>query len=160
MSRAMVAGGPTAAGALGAPARGIEREAPPRPLASRQRLERAAGAALLAGLMGLAAFLPATRPLPFDVCLLHRLTGFPCLGCGLTRSIVRLMQGDLVASLRLHPAGLLVAAIVAGQSVRHGVEAYLAREWGGTVADQATRVALATALLVAVLFRLAGFPGR
>jgi hypothetical protein len=144
------------AGTSGAPARRTSPAAPPRPLAPRQRLERAAGAALFAGLLGVAAFLPATHPLPFDVCLLHRLTGLPCLGCGLTRSIVRLMQGDLMASLRFHPAGFLVAAIVAGQSVRHGVEAYLAREWGGTAAGRMTRIALATALLIAILFRLAG----
>jgi hypothetical protein len=52
-----------------------------------------------------------------------------------------------------------VAAIVAWQSVRQGVEACLAREWGGTAADRMTRVALATALLLAILFRLAGLLG-
>jgi hypothetical protein len=144
---------------MGAAVRGADAEAPPRPLAPRQRLERAAGAALLAALLGLAGFLPEARPLPFDACLLHRLTGLQCLGCGLTRSIVHLLRGDLLASLRLHPAGPLVAAIVAGQSVRQGVEACLAREWGGTAADRMTRVALATALLLAILFRLAGLLG-
>jgi hypothetical protein len=150
MSRAGVAG---AAGIL---ARRTEAEAPPRPLAPRQRVERAVGAALLAGVLGLAAFLPPAQPLPLDVCLLHRLTGLHCLGCGLTRSIVHLLRGDLLASLRLHPAGPLVAAMVAGQSVRQGVEACVAREWGGAAADRMTRIALATALLVAILFRFAG----
>jgi hypothetical protein len=142
--------------AAGALRRFADPEIPPRPLAPRQRIERVAGAVLLASLLGLAAFLPAARPLPFDVCLLHRLTGVPCLGCGLTRSIVHLMRGELVASLRLHPAGLLVAGLLAGQSMRQGVEASLAREWGGAAADRMTRAALAAALLIAVLFRLAG----
>lgn len=155
MIRAGVTGGLAAAGAWSALVRPTGPEAPPRPLAPRQRAERAAGAALFAGLLGLVAFLPAARPLPFDVCLLHRLTGLQCLGCGLTRSIAHLLRGDLLASLRLHPAGPLVAAIVAGQSVRQGVEACLAREWGGTAADRTTRLALATALFLALLFRLA-----
>jgi hypothetical protein len=148
-----------AAGVSVAVARRTEPDAPPRLLTRRQRLERVAGAVLLASLLGLAALLPPARPLPFDVCLLHRLTGLPCLGCGLTRSIVHLLRGDLLASLRLHPAGLLVTAIVAGQSMRNGVEAYLAREWGGAAADRTLRLALATALLVAILFRLAGLLG-
>jgi Protein of unknown function (DUF2752) len=149
----------TQADAPAAPSRPFRGPSPPRPLASRQRLERAAGAALMAGLLGLAALLPPARPLPFDVCLLHRLTGLHCLGCGLTRSIVHLMRGELLASLGLHPAGFVVAATVAGQAMRHGVEACLAREWGGTAADRVTRIALATALFVAILFQLAGLFG-
>ncbi|HYV85527.1 MAG TPA: DUF2752 domain-containing protein [Patescibacteria group bacterium] len=150
--------GPGRGGDVGELAR-IEPGPPPRPLARRQRLERAAGALLFAGLLGVAAFLPAARPLPFDACVLHHFAGIPCLGCGLTRSIVRLLQGDLLASLRLHPAGPLIAGILAGQSVRQGIEAFLARECGGTAIDRITSGALVTALLIALVFRLAGFLG-
>jgi hypothetical protein len=77
-----------------------------------------------ARLAGLTALLPATWALArFDalphvqLCMFQRLTGTPCPGCGMTRSILRLSLGDLVGSLRMHPlgvvlAGLVVAAIV------------------------------------------------
>jgi hypothetical protein len=62
-------------------------------------------AALPAAVLAAAALLPAPRPLPFDACLLHRLTGLPCLTCGLTRSVCFFVQGEWAASLALHPAG-------------------------------------------------------
>jgi hypothetical protein len=43
-----------------------------------------------------------------DVCWLHRLTGLPCPGCGLTRAILSLAGGDLSGALRLHPFSLAV----------------------------------------------------
>jgi hypothetical protein len=75
-------------------------------------------------LAGLVALLPFTWWLArFDVlphvklCMFERFTGRPCPGCGMTRSILDLAQGDVVGSLRMHPlgvvlAGLVVAAIV------------------------------------------------
>jgi nitrate/nitrite transporter NarK len=77
----------------------------------------------------------------------------------MTRSIVRLMQGDPLASLRLHPAGPLMAGILAGLSMRQGVEALLAREWGGNVADRIASAALLAALFVTLAIRLAGLFG-
>ena len=74
--------------------------------------ERLLGAALPALLLAAASLLPADRPLPFEICLLHRLTGIPCLTCGLTRSICHFVQGDLGASLTLHPAGALAVALL------------------------------------------------
>jgi hypothetical protein len=77
-----------------------------------------------ARLVGLAALVPAAWALArFDVlphvklCMFERVTGRPCPGCGMTRSILDLAQGDVVGSLRMHPlgvvlAGMLVAAIV------------------------------------------------
>ena len=95
--------------------------APPRAGAWRRR--RLGEAAIGAALLGLAAMLPASRPLPIDLCLWHRLTGLPCLGCGMTRSICHLMQGDLAGSLALHPLGPVVALLIAALVVTRAGEA-------------------------------------
>ena len=50
-------------------------------------------------------------PIP-DVCILRATTGLPCPGCGLSRSIVASMHGDLVMSLAYHQLGLLTLAYI------------------------------------------------
>ncbi len=47
------------------------------------------------------------------VCPLLSLTDVPCPLCGATRSVVSLLRGDVVASLRFSPVGVLVVALVA-----------------------------------------------
>jgi hypothetical protein len=50
-------------------------------------------------------------PIP-DTCSFKNLTGLPCPGCGLTRSIVAGLHGDFKASLMYHRLGLLTLAYV------------------------------------------------
>ena len=45
------------------------------------------------------------------VCSFRRLTGIPCAGCGLTRSVVLLLHGRLADSLAAHPFGPIVMAL-------------------------------------------------
>jgi len=52
-------------------------------------------------------FLP-TDGLGVDVCLMHRLTGLPCPGCGLTRSITCITHGELSKAAAYHPFGLVI----------------------------------------------------
>lgn len=88
---------------------------------------RALHAATPALLLLAGALLPPDRPFPVDLCLWHRLTGFACLGCGLTRSVCHLMHGDIAGSLALHPAGVVVAAIavvVTARGIRDAVRAH------------------------------------
>jgi hypothetical protein len=46
-------------------------------------------------------------------CPFRMWSGLPCPGCGLTRSVVALVQGDPAASLHFHPLGAVVVAIFA-----------------------------------------------
>ena len=80
---------------------------------SPRRARRGAAALVAGGLLAAAFLLPARQPLGFDVCLLQRLTGVPCLACGLTRSVCLFAQGEWGASLRMHPAGWLAFGALA-----------------------------------------------
>lgn len=53
-------------------------------------------------------------PLP-QVCASRALFGFRCPGCGLTRSIIHLAEGDWRASWHDHRLGSLLAIVIASQ---------------------------------------------
>jgi hypothetical protein len=55
-------------------------------------------------------FVPVAEGPP--LCTFRNLTGYDCPGCGLTRSVVGFLHGDVAGSLRAHPLG--VAIFVAG----------------------------------------------
>jgi hypothetical protein len=69
----------------------------------------------LACLLGLAllALLPP-EGLGIPICLFNLVSGLPCPGCGLTRSMASLAHGDPGAALRFHPAGLLAFPLLLG----------------------------------------------
>jgi hypothetical protein len=64
-------------------------------------------------LLLVARFIPLSR-LPFWGCPLRRLTGYPCLSCGMTRSFDWFLQGRFLDSLQVNPLGfaLAVSAVV------------------------------------------------
>jgi len=51
------------------------------------------------------------HPLP-QICISRRFLGINCPGCGLTRSIIFLMQGQFSTAFRLHPLGWLVLLLI------------------------------------------------
>lgn len=55
-----------------------------------------------------------------ELCTFRQVTGLPCPGCGLTRSWVSALHGDLRGSLSHHTLGWLVLLYVVAQAVRHG----------------------------------------
>lgn len=57
--------------------------------------------------LALSVLLP-TNGLGVDICLMHRLTGLPCPGCGLTRSITSIGHGELSQAAAYHPFGLVI----------------------------------------------------
>jgi hypothetical protein len=52
-----------------------------------------------------------------NVCTFKNLTGLPCPGCGLVRSMVAAMHGDAVMSLSYHRLGLLTLVYIFFQFV-------------------------------------------
>ena len=46
------------------------------------------------------------------LCPFRLLTGLPCPGCGLTRSLVSLLHGDLTAAVYFHPLGPIAACVL------------------------------------------------
>lgn len=75
----------------------------------------------LASLAGVAAILGAAALVPLPraaespgLCLFHAVTGLRCPGCGLTRGLIFLVQGDVRTATLFHPlVGLALAGLVA-----------------------------------------------
>jgi hypothetical protein len=80
---------------------------------NRERASRFTFGFAASGLLAATFLLPPRKPLPFDLCLLHRLTGLPCLTCGITRSVCLFARGEWRASLSMHPAGWLAFGVLA-----------------------------------------------
>ena len=67
------------------------------------------------GLLGLlvARFVPIAKLIPGWGCALRQTTGWPCLGCGLTRAADRFAHGNVLGALSANPLGTLAAALFA-----------------------------------------------
>ncbi len=95
-----------------------------------RRRELLLGALLASLLLGGAFVLPPDRPLPVDVCLWHRLTGQPCLTCGLTRAACLFARGLWRESLAMHAAGWLLLSGLIVAAAWMGAEAAAGRGFG------------------------------
>jgi len=112
-----------------------------------------AAASILLGLMlSAAAVLPAHRPLPFDLCLFHRLTGLPCLTCGLTRSVCLILQGRWTEGIGMHPAGPIAVALAAGAAVWLGLEATAMRPLAARLRTRIAGILLGAGALLSLLW--------
>ncbi len=63
--------------------------------------------AVVVGTIAGASFFDPER-IGTEFCWLRALSGLPCPGCGLTRSVCHLARGDAAQALWFHPFGLLV----------------------------------------------------
>jgi Protein of unknown function (DUF2752) len=48
----------------------------------------------------------------FTVCLVKRITSYPCPSCGTTRAISHFFEGNIITSLWLNPFGIIVSLIM------------------------------------------------
>jgi hypothetical protein len=114
---------------------------------------------LLAPAVALLVAAEASR-LGLALCPFQRITHLPCPGCGMTRALLALVQGDPCRALAIHPLSPVAAALLCGWWVNN-----LLLAWGRPralkVPDRVTRlwwVALVIALALWVA-RLSGYLG-
>jgi hypothetical protein len=46
------------------------------------------------------------------ICLLKNITGIPCPSCGVTRSVISLLNGDLSSAVSVNPLGVLLFIMI------------------------------------------------
>ena len=129
---------------------------PPILLAPDLRRSRATQAAALAVALLAARIVDPDRPLPFDVCALKTLTGFPCPTCGLTRSLCHALRGEWAASLGYHPAGGLLAAALIGWMVWSAAEARRGCVVGGVVRRRLCAALLTSGVALSIVSWVVG----
>lgn len=88
------------------------RAAPPQVALSGSAIARRALVA--AGIFGSVALLVAARA---PLCPFAALTGMPCPGCGLTRSTLSIMRGDLGAAFAMQPFAFVMTPLLAAAVV-------------------------------------------
>jgi Protein of unknown function (DUF2752) len=135
-------------------------EPPPRLFDSARRRSKAWQAAALAALLGAAALADPARPLPFDVCLFSGLTGLPCPTCGMTRAVCQAVRGHWARSVAAHPAGLIVAAGLAGWMLWAAAEAWRGRPVAEALRRRVARLFIIGGVAVSVVFWIRQLVGR
>jgi hypothetical protein len=58
------------------------------------------------------ALLPPEKGLGVDLCMMQRLTGAPCPGCGMTRSGSNIIRGHFRRAFDFHPLGFIMHPIL------------------------------------------------
>jgi len=73
----------------------------------------------LAGLIGLlvARYIPVAKLIPFWGCMLREQTGWPCLGCGLTRVADHVSHFHFLKAWEANPLGTVFALLFAAMAV-------------------------------------------
>jgi hypothetical protein len=125
------------------------------PLRSDRLVVALAAGACLAGTF----VLPPDRPLPIDLCLWHRVTGLPCLTCGLTRATCLFARGLWRESLAMHAAGWLVLSGLAVAAAWTGTEAVAGRDLAGGIKQRLMAACVWGGLGLSVLTWLARLAG-
>jgi len=57
---------------------------------------------------------PPEKGLGIDLCSLHRITGAPCPGCGMTRSGANMLRGNFRRAWEFHPFGYIFMPVLFG----------------------------------------------
>ena len=126
---------------------------------SSGRARRLTVLVIAVGLVTASFLLPEHRPLPFELCMLHRLTGLDCPTCGLTRSVCLFARGEWRASLSMHPAGGLVFSSLAVACPWIVGEAAANRDLGSTAKRRLVALAFVVGAALSVLVWIARLVG-
>ena len=81
----------------------------PKPL--RIAALTAAAIAAVAGFWLLRNFDPNAANSPFPECMFHALTGWYCVGCGMTRALHALAHGEVLRAFSMNPLAMTMLAI-------------------------------------------------
>lgn len=71
----------------------------------------AALAAAVSGTALLYRYDPNAAGNPFPPCMFHALTGYWCIGCGMTRALHALVHGDIVHAFGMNPLAMTLLAL-------------------------------------------------
>ena len=71
------------------------------------------GCSLLALALGIVAFFDPSTHQFFPLCAFHEVTGLYCPGCGSTRCLHSLLNGDMAAALGYNPLTVLAMPVMA-----------------------------------------------
>lgn len=72
---------------------------------------------------------PPEKGLGVDLCTLHRSTGLPCPGCGMTRSGANLVRGNFARAFQFHPFGYVFMPVVFGLAALSVIPSTLRLTW-------------------------------
>jgi len=61
------------------------------------------------------------------VCMFKNITGLPCPSCGITRSVLSLMQGDLYHAWMINPLGIIAALMLVAIPIWMAIDIVTAR---------------------------------
>jgi len=103
-----------------------------------------AAVAVPAGVWLLLNFDPNAAGNPFPPCMFHALTGYYCVGCGMTRALHALVHGDVVRAFGMNPLAMLLLPL-APLLVAH------AQGWRPRLLQPLMRVALKPGLWLVLL---------
>ncbi|WP_223845521.1 DUF2752 domain-containing protein [Flavobacterium selenitireducens] len=93
-----------------------------------------------------------------SLCPFKMLTGFPCPGCGITKSLVSLYDGNLIESLRYHIFGLPTAIFCVGLLILLPIEIATGKEYFNSIFySRRLGWAMAVSLIAYHLVRLGFF---
>ena len=113
--------------------------------------------ASIVGILAVMVFFSAPAEIPlvkFYACPFHKLTGYDCPGCGMTRACMAILHGDFLLSLQFNAGGFAVVIFAALRIAKRLCELLLRRSPALHV-SWAVPAAIAGAVIIYGLVRLA-----
>jgi Protein of unknown function (DUF2752) len=90
-------------------------------------------------------------------CIWRSITGYPCPGCGLTRSLASMSHLDIVSAVRFNPSGLLIVlvalvAVLRPQTLISARDSYMRKV--ASKSDRSVMIASASLFLVITILNI------